>query len=979
MDQSKTRSAYWDNIKGILMLLTVFAHVLYQLQDKSDILNGIVDGIYMFHMPAFVFVSGFFGKSERSHGFPAIIRLIFLYFVCNSIMGFIYGCHSLITPMYSFWYLLALIVWRLTTHHIAKFKEIRLILFALALFAGFYGSIDNTFAVARIIGFYPFYIIGYQLSTEKAAALVQKPYGRRCVLGLAAALVTGCIAFAAYRFFDYTDDSFIMAAYGHPIDAFGRIAIYAVAFGAIYALRLLSPDRPLPLLTMIGRNSLWIFLLHRPFTLMLSDRIEKLPVPAVIAIACAAAILLCVLFGNEPITKYLNRFADKGAAIFTAEDDRKFNLAKGAALGVALWFIVSVVLESYSGVRVEDLLKLAKGEYVDEESLSENNAAADVLYPVMNAAQQRAFDNAFRLTFAGDLILLEDQVKRAETGSGYDFSEMFAYAKPYIESADLAVGVFEGPMAGSVSGYTNGNFDDGKSLRLNFPDAFADAVKDAGFDLVTTANNHLTDMGEDGARRTLDVLDQAGLAHTGSYRDAAEKASQHIKLIECSGIRMAVLSYTYGTNNTVPDQLIDGRLSYLTSVASGTEGEDFEKLKAAVEQDFRDAKALNPDLIVVLPHMGTQFSNEPDEQQKVWFGIFKQNGADIILGDHAHAVQPAMIEQINGKNVFTAYCPGNFANLYRENQGDISMLTEVYIDRSTKKVIGGSIVPLYTYAPADGNYRAVPVCEFLTNDALRAQLTTDDIERAAAANKTVTNVVFGHEMDLTAATERYYFNDAGFLRSKATGLALTDEMKNGTLYQAVKAADSICFVGDSVTEGTKNGGCPWYEPLEEYLTDKKVTRYAKGGCTVSYMIGQADSIPAADLYVIALGTNDVRYRDESICAMTAESFTAASDTLRKKLLEKSPNAKFVFIAPWYSVDGDPFCNLSFAEKTSLNASYADALSAYCQKNGLGYINANGEISAILQKEPDRRYLLDHIHPNASAGVLMYTEAVLRAA
>ena len=980
MNQPKTRSAYWDNIKGILMLLTVFAHVLYQLQDRSVTLDSTVDYIYMCHMPAFVFVSGFFGKSERAHSFPAIIRLIFLYFVCNSIMGFLYGCSSLITPMYSFWYLIALLVWRLTTHHIAKFKEIRLILFAVALFAGFYGSIDNTFAVARIIGFYPFYLTGYQLSRENADALVQKPYARRCLLGVPAALLTGGIAFAAYRFFDYTDDSLLMAAYGHPVDAFGRIVLYVIAFGAIYALRLLSPDRKLPLLTMIGRNSLWVFLLHRPFTLLISDRIGELPVSAVIAIAAAAAVLICVLFGHDLTASCLNRFADKGAAIFTAEDDKKFNAAKAAALGVALWFVVSVVLESYSGVRPEDLLKFVKGEYVAEtEEPEENNSTADVLYPVMNAAQKHAFDNAFRITFAGDLILLEDQVKRAGTEGHYVFSDMFAYAKPYIASADLAIGVFEGPMAGETAGYTTGNFDDGKALHLSFPDSFAEAVKDAGFDLVTTANNHLTDMGEDAAHRTLDVLDRIGLAHTGSYRDAAEKANQHVKLVECDGIRIAVLSYTYGTNTCDTDTLINGRLSYLTSVAGGTEGESFEIMKAAVEQDFRDARALKPDLILVLPHMGTQFSNEPDEEQKLWYGIFKENGADIILGDHAHAVQPVSIGTVSGKNVFTAYCPGNFANLYRENQGDTSMLTEVYIDRSTKKVIGGSIVPLYTYAPADGNYRAVPVHEFLTNDALRAQLTTDDIARAAAANATVTKVVFGHEMNITAATERYYFNDGGFLRSKATGLELTGEMKKGTLYRAIEHADSICFIGDSLTEGTKNGGCPWYEPLEEYLTDKTVSRYAKGGCTVSYMTARAEEIPAADLYVIALGTNDVRYRNEGTCAMTAEAFVQASDTLRTKLLEKSPDAAFVFIAPWYSTDGDPYCALSYQEKTRLNESYSDALGTYCQENGAGYINANGYISSILKHEPDRRYLLDHIHPNPSAGVLMYTEAVLRAA
>ena len=87
----KKRSAYWDNIKGLLMLLTVFAHILFQLQEKkSGTINTTVDLIYMFHMPAFVFVSGFWGKSERTHSFESSLKLILLYFVFNSIMGFLW-------------------------------------------------------------------------------------------------------------------------------------------------------------------------------------------------------------------------------------------------------------------------------------------------------------------------------------------------------------------------------------------------------------------------------------------------------------------------------------------------------------------------------------------------------------------------------------------------------------------------------------------------------------------------------------------------------------------------------------------------------------------------------------------------------------------------------------------------------------------------------------------------------------------------
>ncbi len=265
----------------------------------------------------------------------------------------------------------------------------------------------------------------------------------------------------------------------------------------------------------------------------------------------------------------------------------------------------------------------------------------------------------------------------------------------------------------------------------------------------------------------------------------------------------------------------------------------------------------------------------------------------------------------------------------------------------------------------------------MNNKELRAQLTTDDIELAANSNSIITDVVFGHEMDITSVTERYYFSENGFIRSETKGVNLTNEMKSGLLYSEMKKAESVCFIGDSVTEGTKNGGCPWYEPVGEFFPHKKISNYSKGGCTVSYMPERTDEIPDAELYVIALETNDVRYRDKSVCAMTAEEYVSKTDELINALSSKPSFSKAILIAPWYSTDGDPFCELSYKEKTELNNEYSSALEEYCRDTSVGFINANNRIQAELLTSPDRRYLLDHIHPNSTNGVVMYSEAVLK--
>lgn len=149
-----------------------------------------------------------------------------------------------------------------------------------------------------------------------------------------------------------------MAGYDDPFGAFGRIALYLIAFLMIYALRSLAPNRKIPLLTTLGKNSLWIFILHRPLTLWLSARMEPLSNAPMILLSVLCAIVLCLLLGNDVLAKFANRFLEGGAEIFTARDSTKLTAAKAASLGVALWFIVSVVLSSYKGISFEDLQKL---------------------------------------------------------------------------------------------------------------------------------------------------------------------------------------------------------------------------------------------------------------------------------------------------------------------------------------------------------------------------------------------------------------------------------------------------------------------------------------------------------------------------------------------------------------------------------------------------------------------------------------------
>lgn len=216
------------------------------------------------------------------------------------------------------------------------------------------------------------------------------------------------------------------------------------------------------------------------------------------------------------------------------------------------------------------------------------------------------------------------------------------------------------------------------------------------------------------------------------------------------------------------------------------------------------------------------------------------------------------------------------------------------------------------------------------------------------------------------------------MRRKVAPLTITDEMR-GRFYQALTAAENVCFIGDSLTEGTRNGGVPWFEPIE-HLVRGKIFNVSRGGATTKILLERLDEMiqTGADLFVVAVGTNDVRYRNPDICAMTPAEYVANLQQLRDGIRNKIPNAKFIFIAPWTSTDGDFISALSFDEKIKLNDAYSVALENWCAAQGEIFINANPYIDARLKVFPHKDYLVDFIHPNASKGVELYSTAVLTA-
>lgn len=608
----------------------------------------------------------------------------------------------------------------------------------------------------------------------------------------------------------------------------------------------------------------------------------------------------------------------------------------------------------------------------------------DPIYPVISAEQQKAVERAVKISFTGDLILLRDMIERAYNleKDTYEFDEMFEHVKEYWAEDDLSIGVFEGPMAGSDNGYSTSCFDDGLPLYLNFPDSFASSVKRAGIDFVTTANNHLLDQGIDGYLRTLDVLDAIGLDHSGSYRNRAEH--DRPKVLQVKGLKIGVLTYTYGSNNYKEDFFFEPRNEHITSCVMPKKSKYFTACQELVKEDFKRLKSQHPDIIIVLPHMGEQFLHAPDEDQLAWCELFVEQGADIIFSDHCHAVQPIeWRKNQSGKNVLIVHCPGNFINSYIGHDGDASMIVEAYLNPATGEPFAASCIPLYSYCQQKyGRYQAVPLFKAIKEDSLYSRLSTADYKRISAIHKLITQTALGVNLSIDQLQQRYYtFAEGGYVRNTAPAMEWKHEYADSKLVQLLQEAPKICFVGDSITEGTKNRGYGWYEPLVAMLGLKNVSRWAFGGITSMCFADNREQIAKenADLYVLGIGCNDIRYRDSSVCAMDAKQFIANIDLLVKALLHTHTHthtAQIVVISPWLSFEPDRFCHTSVAEKLKLYGEYAAALEQYCIEGGHRYINPNPYIQQAIHDDHMYRakYLRDHIHPNADQGIQLFSKA-----
>jgi len=286
-------------------------------------------------------------------------------------------------------------------------------------------------------------------------------------------------------------------------------------------------------------------------------------------------------------------------------------------------------------------------------------------------------ETSARIMANGDLLYHDIIYISAKKADGtYDFHENFEYVKPWLKQADLVLGDFEGTVNKDhyLAGYP----------LFNAPGEVMDAIKDAGYQVLDLAHNHILDSQIEGVVSTADAIEKAGMTPIGVYtHEPRDKAPIVIK--EVKGIKVAILAYSYGFNGIEQSISQEDYNRYLSDL-------DEEKMKAEIERAEKEA-----DITIIMPQMGIEYQIEPTEEQKKLYHKMIDWGADIIFGGHPHVVEPAETVEKNGDKKLIIYSMGNFISNQRiETMQDVenAKWTErgVLMDVTIKKKSGKTTI-----------------------------------------------------------------------------------------------------------------------------------------------------------------------------------------------------------------------------------------------------------------------------------------------
>ncbi|RJX39799.1 CapA family protein [Paenibacillus pinisoli] len=345
--------------------------------------------------------------------------------------------------------------------------------------------------------------------------------------------------------------------------------------------------------------------------------------------------------------------------------------------GKRKWVIRGIAALAVIGVAIgaANLLQHVRSQGTDK--------AGHPIEPSVPVVNEDTSYETIKLAAVGDVMFHNAQLESAKLATGgYDFKPVFAEVKPIIGAADIAVANFETTTAGSHP-YKHQGYP-----RFNSPDEAVDALKDAGFDILTTANNHSLDTGKQGVIRTLETIESYGLSAVGTY---ASRPDTRVLMKEAKGIKLAFMSYTESLNG-LESLLAPEELDAMVNKAD----------EAKMQEDIAYAKEQGADLIIASLHWGNEYEREPSSGQTALAQRLSNYGVDIILGSHPHVIQKSEWLQSGDRKTFVVYSMGNFISNQRQETLD-NVFTEdgiiVQFEIRKDKQSGATSIHKVDYVP----------------------------------------------------------------------------------------------------------------------------------------------------------------------------------------------------------------------------------------------------------------------------------------
>ncbi len=273
------------------------------------------------------------------------------------------------------------------------------------------------------------------------------------------------------------------------------------------------------------------------------------------------------------------------------------------------------------------------------------------------------------ISFVGDLMCHSTQFNYAKVGiDTFDFTGVYREVKKYLSEPDLTIGNLETVVAGKNKSYSGYPY-------FNAPDDFIYALKDAGFDLLITANNHALDQGWDGVKKTIEVMNENKIHYTGTFISQEDRDS--IRIFQINSITIAILAYSENTNGL---PIPKGKNFVIKQID--------EEL---IQSDIMKAREKGVDIVLIHLHYGPEYNREPSDYQKEIVNKIISFGADIIIGGHPHVVQPVDFFKTDSTKIdsgFVAYSMGNFISNQRWRYSDAGVILNLEI---SKNILSDSI------------------------------------------------------------------------------------------------------------------------------------------------------------------------------------------------------------------------------------------------------------------------------------------------